>query len=105
MIDALVEESLQIAAKKFEGFGFQEEQIEKLLLSGKRDLEAEIEKLMQLLSADEPEKAEIDKALHALKGLFYNLGNTEAGDKMNALREDESLQLQIETLQAVLHGR
>ncbi len=104
-MNTLVEESLQIAAKKFENFGFQEEQVEKLLLSGRRDLEAEMEKLMQLLSEPEPDKEAIDKSLHALKGLLYNLGNIDAGDKMNDLREDESLHEQIEKLQAVLHGR
>ena len=104
-MNTLVEESLQIAAKKFESFGFQEEQIEKLLMSGRRDLEAEIEQLTKLLSEPEPEKEEIDKALHALKGLFYNLGHIKAGDKMNALGDDESLQIQITKLQAVLYGR
>jgi len=104
-MNTLVEESLQIAAEKFENFGFQEEQIEKLLLSGRRDLEAEMEKLMQLLSEPKPEKEAIDKSLHALKGLLYNLGNVEAGDKMNDLREDESLTAQIEKLQAVLHAQ
>ncbi len=104
-MNTLVEESLQIAAKKFEKFGFQEEQVEKLLLSGKRDLEAEIGKLMQLLSEPEPEKEAIDKSLHALKGLLYNLGNIEAGDKMNDLREDVSLHVQIEKLQKVLNGQ
>jgi len=99
----LIEESLTIAAGKFQNFGFNEAQIEKLLLTGKRDLEQEVEKLKILLSEPVPDIAKINNALHALKGLLYNLGNMDAGDIMAELENDLDSATRIEEIKKVLN--
>lgn len=83
----LTRETLAIAQKRFETFGFQEDQIEKLLISGRDDLEKEIGKLQHLLKEEKNNLSNINQTLHALKGLLYNMGNNAAGDMMNELRD------------------
>ena len=98
-----IDESLEIAAEKFKAFGFSQVQIEQLLSSAKRDLEAEVGKLEELLRADSPDTAMINQSLHALKGLLYNMGHTEAGDKMAELRNDAGREDQIVKIRETLH--
>jgi hypothetical protein len=97
-----IEESLNIAAEKFKKFGFSDIQIEQLLASGKRDLEGEVAKLEILLEDETPDIEKINKILHALKGLLYNMGNTEAGDKMADLKEGTGRPEQIEMIRNIL---
>ncbi len=98
----LVEESLRIAKERFGSFGFSEEQTAQLLASGRRDLESELKILEGLLSATTPDIEAIDKSLHALKGLLLNLGNREAADMMNSLREGDDLTSNIERIRSML---
>ena len=98
----LVEESLRIAKERFGSFGFSKEQTEQLLASGRRDLESELKVLEELLLAGTPDIEAIDKSLHALKGLLYNLGNIEAGDMMISLRESGDIGSNIERIRSML---
>jgi hypothetical protein len=100
----LVEKSLDIAAKKFQKFGFSDIQIEQLLSSAKRDLEGEVLKLEELLEMHKPDIGEINHTLHAIKGLLYNMGHTEAGDQMAELKDDDSVQKKIEKIRKVLNS-
>ena len=94
-MEHVIEETLRIAKEKFSEFGFKDDQIEQLLASGKRDLLGELEKLKSLLDSEPYDIEKINKSLHALKGLFFNMGNTETGDIMTDLRKgsdpDESI--------------
>jgi len=98
----VVEESLRIAKERFGSFGFSQEQIEQLLASGRRDLESELKVLEGLLSASTPDIDAIDKSLHALKGLLYNLGHVEAGDMMVSLRESDDLTSNLSRIKRLL---
>ena len=101
---SFVENCLEIAANKFRTFGFSDIQIEQLLSSGKRDLESEIAKLERLLDSDIPDIDKINQTLHALKGLLYNMGNTEAGDKMAELKENAGTPEQIGKIRKALEN-
>lgn len=90
-MEKVIEETLMIAKEKFSKFGFKEEQIEQLLASGKKDMLSELEKLKALLATEPYDIEEINKSLHALKGLFFNMGNTEAGDIMADLRKESNI--------------
>ena len=98
----LIEESLDIAVKKFKGFGFSDEQIEQLLASGKRDLEKETEKLRETLMNDPIDMEALSGVLHALKGLLYNMGNNTAGDMMVEMRSHGITPEEIETLKKLV---
>ena len=87
-MEKLIGETLQIAKEKFSAFGFTDPQINKLLESGRNDLEKEITKLTILIENRDPDIKQINQSLHALKGLLYNMGNTVAGDIMNDLKND-----------------
>ncbi|SFV60004.1 hypothetical protein MNB_SV-3-688 [hydrothermal vent metagenome] len=99
----LMKESLDIAAEKFKSFGFNEEQINQLLATGKRDLEQEIEKLKTLLAEDSFNHEKINQSLHAIKGLLYNLGNNEAGDIMAELKNNQDSSEQINKIKKTLN--
>jgi len=98
----LIDETLQLASKKFADFGFKEEQVEQLLLSGKKDLEKEIEKLRVLIEEDGVDIGRVNDCLHALKGLLYNMGNISAGDKMNELRNEKNSIDEIAEIKKIL---
>ena len=101
-MEHVIEEALRIAKEKFSGFGFKEEQIEQLLASGKRDLLSELEKLKSLLETEPYDIEAINKSLHALKGLFFNMGHTEAGDIMTDLRQGSDPAQSIAKIKAFL---
>jgi hypothetical protein len=87
-MERLINETLQIARERFAAFGFKEEQIQKLLESGKQDLEKEIRKLNSLIEEENLDINLLNQTLHALKGLLYNMGNTKAGDIMTDLKNE-----------------
>ena len=101
-MDKFIAQNMEIATKKFLSFGFKKEQIEQLLTSGRRDLEQEIGKLKILLSDAAPDTKKINQSMHALKGLLYNLGNTEAGDVMTDLGSDMDTAKQIVKIKEML---
>jgi len=98
----LIEETLELASKKFSSFGFNEEQVAQLLVSGKKDLEKELDKLKILIMEDSVDIETINDSLHALKGLLYNMGNNEAGDLMNDLRNEKDSAEEIIAIKKIL---
>jgi len=102
IMDKLINETLQIAQEKFAAFGFKKEQIEQLLVSGRRDLEKEIKKLDELIKEESMDIEQINQSLHALKGLLYNMGNTEAGDVMIDLKNNTDTKFDISKIQKVI---
>ncbi len=101
-MDQLIEETLQIAKARFESFGFKETQITQLLASGKRDLTQELDILKVLLEESPADIERINQSLHALKGLFFNMGNTAAGDMMAELRGNDDPHSAIEKIKQFL---
>ena len=89
-MEKLIEETIKNANQYFLGLGFQEDQIGALLESGKRDLTEEMTKLSNLLKEEEVNIDTINLSLHALKGLFLMMGNTQIADKLNDLRQENA---------------
>ena len=87
-MEKIITETAKIARENFEKFGFNDEQILQLLESGKRDLTLELSKLQQLLKDENTELDDINLSLHALKGLFLTMGNTNIGNKLNELHKE-----------------
>jgi len=83
-----IKKTLKIAKEQFIAFGFNEEQMNKLLASGQRDLEQELSKLKKLLEERPANIEEINKLTHGLKGLFLNMGNHKVAEKLVDFREN-----------------
>ena len=94
-MDKLIDETVEIARKHFQGFGFEDEQIVPLLEAGKRDLTKELEKLRTLVANERIDIDVLNLSLHALKGLLLNMGNSSAADKLTELREEEEISSQL----------
>ena len=94
-MDKLINETVEIARKHFQGFGFEDEQIVPLLEAGKRDLTKELDKLRTLVANERIDIDVLNLSLHALKGLLLNMGNSEVADKLNELREEEQVDAQL----------
>ena len=82
----LIKETLKIAKKRFEAFGFSPSQIERLLSSAEEDLGKVVAELQQLIDDQSSSTKQLELTLHALKGILYNMGNIEAGDLMVELK-------------------
>jgi hypothetical protein len=83
----IIDETLKIATERFKKFGFKEEQITKLLKSGKDDLEKETLKLVEILKTQDIDIKKLNDSLHALKGLCLNMGNNSLADKLVEFRD------------------
>ena len=101
-VQKLIDESLMIARKNFQGFGFEDAQIEPLLEAGKRDLTRELNTLHNLLNSEPIEVETLNLSLHALKGLLLNMGNMPLADRFNELQSGEETRQVIEDIKALL---
>ena len=97
-MEELIEETRRIAIERFGTFGFAQAQIDQLLSSGERDIRKEAARLQQLLSENTPDPEQINQSLHALKGLFLNMGNEVLAEKLSDLRHDENHKEKITVL-------
>ncbi len=85
-MEKLISQTEEIAFKHLKAFGFQDEQIDQLIIQGKKDLRKELIKLEILLQEDEISYNDINNVLHALKGLLFQLGNHEAAERLIEIR-------------------
>jgi len=98
----LIDETAEIARNHFQAFGFDDEQITSLLAAGQRDLTKELSKLQALLESEQIDIDALNLSLHALKGLFLNMGNTAVAEKLNELRQEGSLRARLAEIRALL---
>lgn len=101
-LEKLINETTEIARKHFQAFGFEDEQITSLLAAGQRDLTKELGKLQALLESDKIDIDVINLSLHALKGLFLNMGNIAVAEKLNELRQEGSTAERLAEIRALL---
>ena len=87
-MEKLIDETVEIARKRFGEFGFSDDQVVKLLESGKRDLVKEFGKLQKLLEEEPEDIKAINLSMHAIKGLLLNMGNMALADKFIELRQE-----------------
>ena len=62
----------------------------------------ELERLETLMEAGTIDWEALDKTLHALKGLLFNLGNHDLAEKLESLRGEEGTDAMIVKLRHVL---
>jgi len=91
----LIEQTMEMAFNKFKKFGFKDEQISQLIESGRKDLEHEIKKLVDILNAQNLNFEALNGSLHALKGLLLNMGNDTVANKLIELRNGEDSDTKI----------
>lgn len=86
----IISQTEKLAQCHFKEFGFNQEQINALITQGKKDLLNELTKLKHLVeNTDNVSLEKINDALHALKGLFFQLGNHEIAEKFNEIKSND----------------
>ena len=95
-----------IAYDYFKDFGFNEDQINSLILQGKKDLHKELTKLETLLiHADTVSIDDINNILHALKGLLFQMGNHDLAEKLNEIRSNDQREVILKEIPALLFDK
>ena len=100
----LIDKTLHIAKERFTSFGFNETQIDALLASAQEDLGEVLAQLQNLLEDETASAKQLGQTLHALKGLFYNMGNTEAGDLMVELESEQNKEVIKTKIEALMRA-
>ena len=98
----IISKTERIAVEYLTGLGFSREQVTPLLDQARKDMEEEFGRLEMLRHAPVPDSEALDRSLHAIKGLLFNLGNHELAEKLEALRHEEDLQRMLPELERVL---
>jgi len=99
---SILKETEELAYSYFSAFGFNDEEITSLIEHGKRDMLKEIEKLRQVVETTPSNIEEINNRLHALKGLFSQLGHHTLVSKINTLRADLESEKTLKELSKIL---
>ncbi|MEA2029814.1 MAG: hypothetical protein U9N49_12695 [Campylobacterota bacterium] len=84
----IIEETQKITDAYLRGFGFDEESIATLVAKSKVDLEKQLSQLEILLNTKPQDMDAINDTLHALKGLLFQVGSHQVGEKVNEIRSD-----------------
>lgn len=98
----IISETEVMAHDYFKAFGFEDEQINLLIMQGKKDLHKELTKLEALLHADPVSLDDINNVLHALKGLLFQLGNHVLAEKLNEVRSHLNSEISIKEISQLL---
>jgi len=101
-MNKIISETEMIARDYFKDFGFTDEQINTLIVQGKKDLHKELTKLEILLSEDVPPLEEINNVLHALKGLIFQLGNYKVAEELNEIRSHHDRETVLQEISELL---
>lgn len=99
-MDKIIDQTEIVATAHLKSFGFNEDQVNALVTQGKKDLQKELQKLKVLLENGSVE--DINNALHALKGLFSQLGNHKVADRLNEIRTEEESQERLKEISELL---
>jgi len=99
---SILKETEELAYTYLSAFGFSDEEITSLIEHGKRDMVNEIEKLFQVIENTPSNIEEINNRLHALKGLFSQLGHHTLVSKINTIREDLESEETLKELSKIL---
>ena len=102
----IISETEVIAYDYFKDFGFNEDQINSLIIQGKKDLHKELTKLETLLiHADTVSVDDINNILHALKGLLFQMGNHDLAEKLNEIRSKDEREVILKDLSELLFDK
>jgi hypothetical protein len=98
----IIDKTEKIAIEYLTGMGFGEEQVVPLINQAKKDLETEFARLESIQNSPSPEAEALDRSLHALKGLLFNLGNHDLAKKLEAIRAEHDVTRMLSDLDRVL---
>jgi len=84
----LLEDVEKIAYKSLMEFGFEEEDVLKLVKQAKKDLVNNLNKLELQLNKEPIDRVELSNILHAIKGLLFQMGDHSRAEQINEIRED-----------------
>ena len=96
----IINETETIAYDYLEQFGFSRDQIDALIIQGKKDLYKELENLNIILDTDSTEA--INHSLHALKGLFFQLGNYKVAEQLDEIKDVEESKTRLKEISKLL---
>jgi len=99
----IINETGIIAVTHFKNFGFNEDQVSALISQGKKDLDKELRKLETLLAKDSVEG--INNSLHALKGLFSQLGNVNVAEQLDEIQVGQGSEARLKKVSKLLFDK
>jgi len=82
----IIERTMQVAYDYLKAFGFEEDKVDATVHKGITELESAFEKLKVLVDCKNFDIEEIDNVLHSIKGILFQLGNSQDGNTVDALR-------------------
>jgi len=99
---SIINETEKAARDYFGAFGFEEEEIQSLINIGKKDMLKELNLLHELIQHKPSDIEPINNRLHALKGLFSQLGNHELSNQINTLRQNIETEKNLQIIYNIL---
>ena len=96
----IINETETIAYVYLEKFGFSREQLDALITQGKKDLHKELKNLNIILDTGSTEA--INHSLHALKGLFFQLGNYKVAEQLDEIKDGEESTARLKEISKLL---
>lgn len=102
-MEKIISETEVIAFDYLKAFGFADEQVNTLIIQGKKDLRKELTKLQTLLHAEVVSYDDINNILHALKGLLFQLGNHNVADQLGEIRSQLDSETALKKIVLLLH--
>jgi len=98
----IIDKTEIIAMEYLTGLGFGRDQVEPLIAQARSDLETEFARLESIRRSPSPDAETLDRSLHAIKGLLFNLGNHALAEKLEAIRAEHEVSRMLADLDRVL---
>ena len=90
----IIDETVNIAYNYLAAFGFTKVQVDTLVIQGQKELSTTLDRFVTLLTSGDTLSShleEINAILHALQGLFSQLGNEEIAVKLYEIKDSDTL--------------
>jgi len=100
----LLDDVEKIAYESLSAFGFEEEDVLKLVKQAKKDLIINLDKLKVQLNSNPIDKNELSSVLHAIKGLLYQMGDHSRAEQIDEIREDIDSNESVRDIEKLLLG-
>jgi len=102
-MNQIIHRTEMISCDYFASFGFERDQVDATVSKGLNELENSFEELRK--SAEGAYDFDsVDRALHTIKGLLFQLGNEEDGERVETLRREISAGNYREKISELLHS-
>jgi len=99
-MNQIIDRTIQIAHDYLGAFGFEDDKIDSTVAKGIAELELYRDKLRELINK-EFDFDILDRVLHTIKGILFQLGNNDDGRSIDQLRDEvnaENYKIKIEDL-------